>query len=568
MLLRIALVMLLAGVGGAQQLPHPAPGPQSTPQAPSPFTPSNAGFQIGGIVVNSLTGQPLANINVAVSRVTQGSDRDITKSVMTGSDGRFFFTQLSAGKYSLMATGRGFALQYYEHHDPYATAIAIGPKLESTSLVFRMDPDAALEGTVTDENNEPIQYAMVRLFQRSTDEGMQKTLPINQAQTDDQGHYHIGHLEAGTYYLAVSARPWYAQNTRQYRLTGPRASLPPDSSDSALDVTFPLTFYSGALDSADATPIQLTPGERTTADVALHATPSLHVRIHTGEAETPTIGRMIFPHISQRIFEGYVEPVSNAPDSWVAPGVVEISGLAPGHYIVEVPPTSGAGDKGSVRGWYRDVDLAGDVDISIADAPGFVSITGMMVFPASERIPPQMTIQLGNTETGEVYRSDIDDHGGFAFKSDNVRPGRYVVGLENASGYSLEKLAATGAKVAGRSIEVVNNATIRITGVVTHGAAQVTGTAMREGESFSGAMIVLVPQDPANNLPLFRRDQSDSDGTFTLPRVVPGQYSVIAIANGWDLEWANPTVLQPYLKNAETIQVPSGGKVEVKVQVQ
>ena len=81
-------------------------------------------------------------------------------------------------------------------------------------------------------------------------------------------------------------------------------------------------------------------------------------------------------------------------------------------------------------------------------------------------------------------------------------------------------------------------------------------------------MIVLVPQDPGNNLPLFRRDQSDSDGTFTLANVVPGQYTVLAIANGWDLEWANPTVLQPYLKSAQTVQVPSGGKLDVKVQVQ
>jgi len=79
---------------------------------------------------------------------------------------------------------------------------------------------------------------------------------------------------------------------------------------------------------------------------------------------------------------------------------------------------------------------------------------------------------------------------------------------------------------------------------------------------------VLVPQDPADNAPLFRRDQSDSDGTFTLPDVVPGQYTVLAIANGWDLDWSNPTVLQPYLKRGAAVQVPPNGKLQVKVQVQ
>jgi len=43
---------------------------------------------------------------------------------------------------------------------------------------------------------------------------------------------------------------------------------------------------------------------------------------------------------------------------------------------------------------------------------------------------------------------------------------------------------------------------------------------------------------------------------------------LLAIANGWDLEWANPVVLQPYLKAGEAVQVPGEGKLQVKVPVQ
>jgi 5-hydroxyisourate hydrolase-like protein (transthyretin family) len=568
--LRILCAMLLAITCSAQQLPQTG----ASAHAPQAATAAAAqGLRISGIIVNALSGQPVPAARVAIARVTQGTDRDITQSVTTGADGRFVFTGLSRGKYSLMAAARGFSLQYFEHHDPYATAVAVGPDLDSTNLVFRIEPDAAIEGIVTDDNNEPIQYAIVRLFQRSSEDGMQKTLPMNQGQTDDQGHYHIGHLEPGTYYLAVSARPWYAQNSRgigvpetydgnvkQYSLRSRPAE------DATLDVTYPLTFYSGALDSADATPLQLTPGERATADISLRATPSVHLRVHTGAAESPALGRMIFPHVSQRIFEGYVDSVTNAPDSWVAPGVIEISGLAPGHYIIEVPAGSEANGKANNRNWYRDIDLTSDTDINVSDAPGFVNVTGTILFPS--HVPQHVSVQLANSVTGESFHSDIDQRGEFDFKSDNVRPGKYVIALEAAGGYTLEKLAATGAKITGRSVEIGNNASVRISGIATHGAGQVTGTAMREGERFSGAMIVLVPQDPGNNLPLFRRDQSDSDGTFTLANVVPGQYSVLAIANGWDLEWANPAVLQPYLKNADTVQVPSGGKLDVKVQVQ
>ncbi len=583
---RIACVLLLIAGLSAQQSPQqppqqsqqqsqprqlPATSPQPQPTA-SP-APTSQGYRIAGLVVNSLTGQAVPSASVAIAPITQGADRDISKSVTTGADGRFSFVALSRGKYSLMATARGSSLQYFEHHDPFATAIAVGPGLDTDHLVFRIQPDASIEGDITDDNNEPIQNAMVRLFQASTEGGQQKTVPMNQDQTDDLGHYRMGHLAPGTYYLSVSARPWYAQNSNPHRGPGnpnpnPKTDAQAMQDAAALDVTYPLTFYPGTTDSTSATPLQLTPGEKATADVTLHAIPSLHLQIHTASAENAVLGRMVFPRISQRIFEGYLDSVFNAPDSWVAPGVMEISGLAPGHYVVEMPPSTGPGDKGGGKAWYREIDLAGDAEISASDGPSFASVSGSIFFQDTARVPRQASIQLTNPETGETFRSDIADRGDFDFRSDDVRPGRYIIALENVNGFFLQKLSATGAKVMGRTIEIGSTGSVRISGIASRGAAQVDGTAMREDEPFAGAMIILVPQDPANNAPLFRRDQSDSDGTFTLPDVVPGQYTVIAIANGWDLEWANPAVLQPYLKKGETIQVPAGGKMQVKVQVQ
>jgi hypothetical protein len=142
------------------------------------------------------------------------------------------------------------------------------------------------------------------------------------------------------------------------------------------------------------------------------------------------------------------------------------------------------------------------------------------------------------------------------------------VALDNADGFFLKQLTATGANLKGRVIEISGRSAVHIAGVASRGAARVEGIAMHDGQPFAGAMIVLVPRDPGNNLPLFRRDQSDSDGTFTLSNVVPGAYTAIALANGWDLEWANPVVLQPYLKPGEAVQVPAEGKLQIKVQVE
>jgi len=65
-----------------------------------------------------------------------------------------------------------------------------------------------------------------------------------------------------------------------------------------------------------------------------------------------------------------------------------------------------------------------------------------------------------------------------------------------------------------------------------------------------------------------RRDQSDSDGTFTLAGAIPGKYTVVAIENGWDLEWLNPDVIKPYLGQGTPLEVMPNGKYEVKVNLQ
>jgi len=69
----------------------------------------------------------------------------------------------------------------------------------------------------------------------------------------------------------------------------------------------------------------------------------------------------------------------------------------------------------------------------------------------------------------------------------------------------------------------------------------------------AGAMVVLVPKDAQSNRTLFRRNQSDLDGSFSLLNVMPGSYSILAIADGWDLDWTSPAVIRAYSQHAMTI---------------
>ena len=60
-------------------------------------------------------------------------------------------------------------------------------------------------------------------------------------------------------------------------------------------------------------------------------------------------------------------------------------------------------------------------------------------------------------------------------------------------------------------------------------------------------MVVLVPRQPSAYRALVRRDQSDSDGSFSLRNVPAGQYTVVAIEDGWKLDWQRRDVIARFL---------------------
>ena len=63
-----------------------------------------------------------------------------------------------------------------------------------------------------------------------------------------------------------------------------------------------------------------------------------------------------------------------------------------------------------------------------------------------------------------------------------------------------------------------------------------------------------------------------SAGTYLVTDLIPGTYTVIAIADGWDLDWSQPAVILSYAAHGQTIVVPAGSDRPVKlpepVQVQ
>lgn len=529
-------------------------------------------FRIGGTVVSAADGQPLPRTDVAIR---PAEAQEATQHVMTGGDGRFVFTDVAPGKYGLTAQKYGFREQAYNQHEFFSTAIAVGRGQPSENIVFRLSPDAAISGIVVDEQQEPVRGASVLLFRDTVENGRHSIRQSDQNQSDDAGRYHFAHLEAGKYFVVVSAQPWYAQRPENggYRTTVTAisgdvmtsvSSLSGSGSaqryDPALDVAYPLTYYSGATDAADATPITLHPGDHFTADVTVTPVPALHlrVRIPSGDASQPANA-----DFRQLVFDKREVNVSSS-SAQLNPGVLDISGLAPGRYAMHVHAFTG--NAWTDRSQLLDVTSDAEIDASHL-SPSSVSLQGTIVNDNGSPAP-QAFIRFANPETGDHFNAQASDKGEFDVQHDLPAPGSYLVQVFNVPGAMLRDLAGAGARIEGQSLQLQGNTSVRLKVTISTGVSRVDGMVSCEDKPVPGAMVVLVPQDPVHNLTLFRRDQSDSDGTFTLRSVLPGKYTVVAIENGWDLEWTDPAVLKPFLDQGQTVAATLGARPRVTVCLQ
>jgi hypothetical protein len=81
-------------------------------------------------------------------------------------------------------------------------------------------------------------------------------------------------------------------------------------------------------------------------------------------------------------------------------------------------------------------------------------------------------------------------------------------------------------------------------------------------------MVLLVPASGRNLDDDVRIDQSDSDGSFSLSQVRPGNYFLLAIDNAWDLNYDNAPDLAPYLPKAVPIQLAAGDRKDQSIDTQ
>ena len=560
------------------------------------------GFAVEGRIVDALTGRPLARASVSLrpagedaqarpdalrgpssglaSGLGSGSGNRPAStqqppSETTGSDGNFRFSSVPAGRYRLSATSRGYLPGALEQHGSFYAALVVGPSTAGTGPIrFALQPLATISGTVLDSSGDPVLGATVSLFAESPDGTGEIRLRQTASLTRGSAEYEFANLQPGTYYLAVAARPWFAESNTD------------TNTPNALDVAYPVTFFDGADRAGAAQPLTIKAGDAIQANFSLRAVPAVHLTVPPSGAGN----RNALPDLSAPAF-GTSIPVTlgqafgRTAFGGEGSGPTVTFSVAPGTYQVRQGGTVGT------------VQASSDTALTAA-GPSSVKLSARVGMADGSALPAGSTLRLipaggfgGNAggRFGGVFDGapvpngnggdpgSEQGRGGFfgarplelrlgadgvasldAVPAGNYRLSVTLLGLRDAL---VEDGAASGAQLSTQTRDLllrVGADPVLLAVTVGVGSGTASGRVVGPGgRPESGVMVLLMPSGPGPAA-LFRAGESDSDGTWTIRGVVPGSYTAVAIRDGWDLAWTRADTMRRYLPGGQAITVGAG----------
>jgi len=523
-------------------------------QAPA----ANTHHEISGIVVSAKSGEPLANTSITA---IQSSSRKAVTETLTDAAGRFRISDVADGKYDLVASRKGYVTSSYQQHDGgINTAIVTGYGLTSTGILFQLEPQARIYGTVQEDSGDPVPSAQLKLFQRDIYRGTGRMLLVRGDTADSMGNFEIPGLSPGNYVFCVVGTPWYTLPKRSF------PGIPPPAEKNGLarlDMLYAPTCYPDTINPGEAQPVTVVAGEQVPLNITLHPVPAIHMSM---SVPAMADGQPIIssPQVNTDIF-GTVQfipaQVSYTRQDPNGPYTADIE-LPPGQYELSFPGQNG--DPGRHMNINTD---AGSSTLTMTAPDPDPTVTGTIQSESGGPLSGTSTVWLESRDSDARHAASVNPDGTFTMQS--VQPGVYRAAV-SSNGYLLgiARLSAKGAQLRGHSL-TVSGESFQLNIVVHQSNATLNGIVKRSETPAAGVFVLLVPTGAQQTGDRAMTNQSDSDGTFNFYRVPPGKYTVVAIEDGWKLDWARADTIKPFLAHGQEVRVePQMREVNLKESLQ
>jgi len=521
---------------------------------------------LSGVVVDADTSSPIAD--AAVRLLPSGGSTATTQQVLTGTDGRFLFRSVPAGRYSVSASKTGFRGGRFGQRSPRdgSVTLVLPTSRNLGAITLSMWSLGEISGRVIVPAGARLQRIEVLAF--SVSKGGQVFEQVRSTPADPAGRYRIQSLLAGRYVIAAKV-----VTTEAGRQASHTTYFPAGSS-----IGLARTLELAAGSQADDVNIQTEP---TTAVLRIAG------RLVGNRSPNPAVVELVqLPEVV-----GVPPSQTTVPDP---SGVFSFAQVAAGTYLLRTiifpkwDVTEGARvgndtplpSKGSrIAATPTGPTLWGELPVQahVTDVLGLElplrnghRVSGRVVFDKTPRVivdpRPSSAVYIEPGSRGGLGNfpvAAIGQDGSFA--SVPLPPGRYAVGLLSPpqlrleDGWFVAAIQRQGKSIAGRYFELVGDVDdIVIT--LSSRYTVLTGKVQGDFQLVDDVRILAFPQDPANRRELVAtgafgrapelviQTRPDSEGNFTITGLLPGKYSLIAVSGGIPDDW----LTERYLTAAET----------------
>ena len=509
------------------------------------------------------------------------------QTVQTDENGRYQFTALPAGQYTVRVTKPGFIGISYGQTHPRQPALPIqidaGQQLQQVNIA--LPRGSVITGQVVDEDGEPMATAIVQVLRYAYRQGQRQIERASSDSTDDRGQYRVFDLEPGDYFVSVvlpSRRVRFAgggpgrrgiRGGRDGRggVAGPVVQFAESGADPDA-VGFAPTYYPGVTMLRDATPLtvglsQEVSGVSFAAQVVRMArvngrvfgpdgAPAFGTQVLLTAAAT-TMGRALRLPLSGRVGRD---------------GYFEVNGVPPGSYTVQAAP--GRSRRGGDQ-LYANQRIAVDgqdiTDLTLMLRRG-AEIRGRLRFDRNqpdwsdlERLRVTTSpLDPNPTPFGRRGAAGAGVEADGSFTLSDIGGGRRLIRMNRLpDNLQLKAVYVDGRNVIDAPIEFYPVQTVsNVTLVLTEQITELTGMVHDDrGDALTAFTVIAFSTDEQLWQPQSRHimaSRPNQNGQYRLRGLPPGNYLLSAVELVEQGEWFDPRFLGNLRRQAARVTLREG----------
>lgn len=511
-------------------------------------TASTGHASIAGHVVDADTQTPLRRAIVRLSGTTLS--RRLT--LRTDLSGRFEFTGLPAGRYTLTAAKARYLTLEYGQRRPFEQ----GRRLEAAErqslrdVVIALPRAGAISGTVHEPGGDPIDRMRVAAFREGYAGGVRRLIAVQQTMSNDIGQYRLSGLAPGDYFVVAR-----------------EVAIPPtEFTDDGL--SYARTYYQATVDRQQAQRVRVGLGQEIVnldMPVVIARTATLRGTVVRTDGSPLTGARV---DLLDGPDSGTENNVTGAVTAG-ADGGFRISGVTAAAYQLTV--TSGQ-EEGVLPVRVSGSDLS---TLTLVVGPGG-KVRGRVVSASGQPLPFSAgAVQLAARVTDDPWayrRAATAIKPDWTFESSGLLGPRVLRPARLPDGWWLKAVIRgqtdlTDSPVVFSHGETIDDVTVVLDDRPTVLAGVVTD---RQGQRVADYTVVAFPPDPSRwgaETRFVRAERPDHAGRFRIAGLPPGEYLVAAVDYVEQGQWLDPLYLESLREGARKVTLEPAGQKEAALVV-